>query len=105
VKMSNIFLKKDEPVLYLEKGKQTEAVKTSNKPLKNVNDLNISVLVNEGSASASEIFTGAMKDHKIAKIYGTKTFGKGIVQTTRELEDGSILKFTEMKWLTPNKQY
>ena len=105
VKMSNIFLKKDEPVLYLEKGKQTEAVKTSNEPLKNVNDLNISVLVNEGSASASEIFTGAMKDHKIAKIYGTKTFGKGIVQTTRELEDGSILKFTEMKWLTPNKQY
>lgn len=105
VKMSNIFLKKDTTVLYLEKGKQQEAMKTSNEPLDNISDLDISLLVNEGSASASEIFAGAMKDHNIAKIYGTKTFGKGIVQTTRELEDGSILKFTEMKWLTPNKHY
>ncbi|UWF55788.1 S41 family peptidase [Staphylococcus hyicus] len=105
IKMSNIFLDKGKTVLYLEKGKQQEAVQTPNKPLAHVSELNVSVLVNEGSASASEIFTGAMKDHKIAKIYGSKTFGKGIVQTTREFDDGSILKFTEMKWLTPNKTF
>lgn len=105
VKMSNIFLDKGKTVLYLEKGKQQEAVKTSGNPLEHVSDLNISILVNEGSASASEIFTGAMKDYKIAKIYGSKTFGKGIVQTTREFDDGSILKFTEMKWLTPHKTF
>jgi carboxyl-terminal processing protease len=41
-------------------------------------------------ASASEVFTGAMRDHKKAKVYGSKTFGKGIVQTTREFKDGSL---------------
>lgn len=68
-------------------------------------DLKVSILLNEGSASASEVFAGALHDHKVAKIYGEKSFGKGIVQTTREFEDGSLLKFTEMKWLTPNGHY
>ena len=46
-----------------------------------------------------------MKDYHKAKVYGSKTFGKGIVQTTREFDDGSLLKYTEMKWLTPDDHY
>lgn len=105
VKMANIFLDQDETVVQLEKGDQKEAIKTSNAPLEGVKDLKVSILLNEGSASASEVFAGALHDHKVAKIYGEKSFGKGIVQTTREFEDGSLLKFTEMKWLTPNGHY
>ena len=60
------------------------------------------VLVNEGSASASEIFAGAVQDHKVGTIVGTTTYGKGIVQTVRQLSDGSAVKLTVSKYYTPN---
>ena len=60
------------------------------------------VLVNGDSASASEIVTGALKDHKRAEIIGTRTFGKGLVQTIIPLGDGSALKLTTAVYLTPN---
>jgi carboxyl-terminal processing protease len=60
------------------------------------------VLVNEGTASASEIFAGAMKDHARGKLVGARTFGKGSVQTPFPLGDGSYLKLTTARYFTPN---
>jgi len=60
------------------------------------------VLVNEGSASASEIVSGAIKDNKRGKLVGKNTFGKGLVQSMRTLVDGSGLTVTVAKYLTPN---
>ena len=60
------------------------------------------VLVNEGSASASEIVSGAIKDNKRGKLVGKKTFGKGLVQSMRSIVDGSGLTVTVAKYLTPN---
>ena len=60
------------------------------------------VLVNEGSASASEIVSGAIRDNLRGKLVGKKTFGKGLVQSMRSLVDGSGLTVTVAKYLTPN---
>ena len=61
------------------------------------------VLTNEYSASASEIFAGALKDNKRAKLVGTKTYGKGIIQTLIKLSDGSGLKMTTEEYYTPSR--
>lgn len=60
------------------------------------------VLVDGNTASAAEIVSGAIQDHKAGKLVGVKTFGKGVVQSTWQLTDGSGLKLTTAHWLTPN---
>ena len=67
-----------------------------------LNDLPIVVLVNEGSASASEILAGAIQDHRRGIILGTKSHGKASVQTIFPLKDGSALRLTTSKYFTPN---
>ncbi|NJK56608.1 MAG: S41 family peptidase [Pleurocapsa sp. SU_5_0] len=69
---------------------------------KALTDKPLVVLVDGGSASASEILSGALKDNKRATLLGTKTFGKGLVQSVRRLGDGSGLAVTIAKYLTPN---
>lgn len=64
----------------------------------------LAVLVNGDSASASEIFAGAVQDYGVGTIVGTTTFGKGIVQTIRPLTDGSAIKLTIAKYFTPKGQ-
>lgn len=64
-------------------------------------DKPVAILVNENSASASEVFSGAMQDYKKAVLVGTTTFGKGIVQTVFDLPDGTALKLTTSKYYTP----
>ncbi|SKC51023.1 S41 family peptidase [Maledivibacter halophilus] len=68
-------------------------------------DYPFTILVNKGSASASEILTGAVKDTKSGVIVGTTTFGKGLVQTVRELTDGTGFKLTISQYYTPNGNY
>ena len=68
---------------------------------KNKLDMPLAVLVNGNSASASEIFAGAVKDYGIGTIVGTTTYGKGVVQTIQPLTDGSAVKITIAKYFTP----
>lgn len=81
-------------------GKQTSCYKADNKKSC---DLPIVVLVNGNSASASEIFSGAMQDTGNATIVGVQTYGKGIVQSVIPLSDGSAIKLTVAKYFTPNE--
>ncbi len=68
-------------------------------------DCPIAVLMNENSASAAEIFAGAIKDYDYGTLIGTTTFGKGIVQTIFPLEDGDAVKITTAKYFTPKGNY
>lgn len=76
--------------------KQYKTVKASDKKYK------IVVLIDGGSASASEIMSAAMKEVYGATLVGQTTYGKGTVQTTRDLSNGSMIKYTIEKWLTPS---
>ncbi|MEA4846481.1 MAG: S41 family peptidase [Clostridiaceae bacterium] len=86
-------------VVYTEdKAKKREDYKSRNGKL----EVPFVVLIDEGSASASEIVSGAVKDRKAGTLIGVKTFGKGLVQSIEQLKDGSGIKLTTQKYYTPN---
>ncbi len=102
VDVSGKFLPKNKLVVYIQ-GRQTSDRKDFLTGAAGVpREFPMVVLVNTGSASASEIVAGALQDSKRALILGTQTFGKGSVQTVFPLEDGSGLRLTTAKYYTPN---
>lgn len=92
---------KGSVLLYeVDKNNNEEVEKSKNEPIIN---MPIVILTNENTASSSEILAGALKDLGKAKIVGTKTYGKGVIQEVISLSDGSGLKITTKKYLTPNR--
>lgn len=104
VRVASEFIPKGELVAIEEfaDGKQNEF--NSRGPAR-LADFEVIVLINEGSASASEILAGALQDYNIAELIGKQTFGKGSVQQLEEFSDGSQLRVTVAKWLTPKGRY
>ena len=96
---ASLFLEKGKVIYSLENKNSYESFKDETDEHRNYN---IVVLVNEGTASASEILTGALKDSYGVTIVGEKTYGKGKVQQVKNLSDGSMVKYTTAKWLRPN---
>lgn len=89
-------------IVYTKDNKgNTEYLKSDKRKL----GLPIAILTNEGSASASEILTGAVLDNEAGISVGTTTFGKGLVQSVRELKDGTGYKLTTAQYFTPNGDY
>jgi len=95
------FLEKGKLIMIEEdrNGNRNQYISSRDGKLK---DKKIILLINEGSASASEIITGALKDHNRAVIIGKPTLGKGFEQTVVTLSDGSTMHIVFRKWLTPN---
>lgn len=100
VSVSDAFLKKGV-IVYTEGRLDDAKLKFNAKPTDILDGAPIVVLVDGGSASASEIVAGALQDHKRAIIMGDKTFGKGSVQTILPMENGSALKLTTARYYTP----
>lgn len=101
IEVANVFLPKNETVVIERFADGREQIyKTESEPV--TVDLPIVVLVNESSASASEIVAGAIQAYQRGQIVGATTFGKGSVQLPQTLSDGSILRVTIARWYTPD---
>ncbi len=99
--IADYILEKDKVMLYeVDKNNNEKIEKSKEDPIIN---MPIVILTNSNTASSSEILAGALKDHEKAKIVGTKTYGKGVIQQLMTLQDGSGLKITSEEYLTPNK--
>ena len=96
--ITNLFLEKGQVIYQLEDNNKTEKIKDTTKDHR---EYPIAILINGSSASASEILASAIKESYGGIVVGTNSFGKGTVQKTKTLSDGSMIKYTTQKWLTP----
>ncbi len=96
--VASLFLEKGKVIYSLEEKEDTKTFKDESDEKR---DYKIILLMNEGSASASEVLIAALQESYGAITVGTTTYGKGKVQQTHTLEDGSMVKYTSAKWLTP----
>ena len=99
VAISDQWLDVDVPIVSIRSGRSQKMRFTRQQPL---TDDPLVILVNEVSASASEILSGAIQDNDRGQLVGEQTFGKGLVQSVRKLSDGSGMTVTISKYLTPN---
>ena len=100
--IADLFLEKDETILITKSKKDNEEKITKSKQEPIVKNTPVVILVNEATASASEILAGALKDKYNATIVGKTTYGKGVIQSLYNLKDGSGLKITTDEYFTPN---
>lgn len=98
--IANYFLDKGKTIMTTKDKNGNEEITKAEKD--KIYNMPVVVLVNENSASASEILTAALKDNKRAKIVGNTTYGKGVIQTVLTLTDGSGLKITTAEYFTPS---
>ena len=98
------FLKKGDVVVIEDFGKKEKEITYTALGPATFSEYPLVILINQGSASASEILAGALRDNKGTLLIGQKSFGKGSVQELEKLRQGSALKVTIANWLTPNRE-
>ncbi|MCM3236716.1 S41 family peptidase [Heyndrickxia oleronia] len=103
IKISNLFVPEGKKIVQIEdkKGKREEFVAEDGKKI----DVPVAVIIDNGSASASEILAAAVKESAGIPLVGQKSFGKGTVQSATDFKDGSNMKITTAKWLTPDANW
>ncbi|HJJ13168.1 MAG: S41 family peptidase [Clostridia bacterium] len=101
IEIADLFTNKDSTLLITKDKHGNENISKAKKD--KVIEVPIIVLTNENTASASEILAGALKDNNVAKIVGTTTFGKGVIQELLTMKDGTGLKLTTNEYYTPNR--
>lgn len=102
IEVAGYFIKKDQNVSIVKYHDREEEQKSHGNA--ELAGIPLVIIVNSGSASASEILAGALQDYGLAKIVGEQTYGKGTVQELSNFNDGSTIKLTVAEWLTPNRR-
>ena len=100
--MASLFLKRGDVIYQLKDQEGTSSITNKDEPKYS---LKMVILVNGASASGSEIFAAALNENLNVALVGTKTFGKGSVQVTKGLSNGSLIKYTIQEWLTPKGKH